>query len=461
MKLTLINETARYLCYLSHFPIIPVQIKGSSEEFYFLDALSRSIKEDIGEFSIGDLRSEELIVEKICNVALSELFGRSDVEAIYKLIKKEQMYYKQKKRNGKDIAKEEIVEKNNFKVIYDNEGKLVVPTQSVKKIISLTHKHEPFKLAYRRLQNLNITWKGLHTNLQTFHKQCAQCASINAKRVQKTNDSYEYADDIADLAHADVVHINKELYLAIRDYFSGFIMILKVKDLKKETIRDGFIDLLTRLFIPKTLSLDNAAYFKNPFVEELFKILNVIVRYITARNSRGNSYIERSFRTLQNLLKGLLSSEESQETAVKIAMFIMNNRKQTRNGLTPYELITFRRSTFPVNLPNLSKSQIDKLQPMTKKYYMTAGELLDDLRLFQRQQNNALNDKVVLYKKGDIVLLKNYNRTGVKESVLPAYSTQKFRVLAVNPWTKTYEVERMDSDTRAHRNRFRVHHRII
>ena len=57
--------------------------------------------------------------------------------------------------------------------------------------------------------------------------------------------------------------------------------------------------------------------------------------------------------------------------------------------------------------------------------------------------------------------MKNYNKTGTKKSLLPAYSTDKFRIKTVNPWTQTYEIERIDNDKRAHRSRLRVHHRIV
>ena len=196
-------------------------------------------------------------------------------------------------------------------------------------------------------------------------------------------------------------------------------------------------------------------------MKELVKLLNINLRFITARNSRGNANIERSFRNLQNLLKSLHTTNESLETCVNVAVFIMNNRKNKESNLTPYEIVTFRHSSFPVNIPYFSKSQVDKLPHLAKKYYETAQDLVKDLQQRLRQRKITKADDEKMYQRNDLVLLKNYNKSGTKKALLPAYSTEKFRIISTNPWTKTYEIERIDNDKRAHRTRFKVHHRII
>ena len=365
-------------------------------------------------------------------VEIKDVFGVSDIDSIHKVVKNEQASCESRKRNGKDFTKSEVVNGKTFKVVYDKEGKLVVPQQSTTKILKLVHVHEPFKLAYRRLNALNLAWRGLYKDLESFHQSCVQCASINPKQSSKDSSTYEYADDFGHLANADVVHINKELFLAMRDFFSGFLSIVKIKDLKMETVKDALLKLFTQLYVPQILVLDNASYFQSSAVNDLAKLLNINLRFITARNSRGNSNIERSFRTLQNLLKTLTATEESLETCVAIAAFIMNNRKQKDTNLTPYEIVTFRHSTFPVNIPFFSKAQVDKLPQLAKKYYETAHDLINDLQnnLRNNKNKNVKNEK--LYKKNDVVLLKNYNKRGTKKSFLPAYSTDKFRIKTVN-----------------------------
>ena len=224
VKINLINETARYICYLSQFNIIPRQIKGNTDEFFLTDSLSRSVKEDLGNVCLGDLRKEELLIPNaINNLELKDVFGISNTDSIHEMVKKEQMVCGLTKRNGKDYTKTEMVNGQRFDVVYDKDGKLVVPESSVHKILHSIHVHEPLKLAFRRMQSLNLTWKGLHSNIEQYHKGCISCASINTKKSAKDNNSYEYSEDFGHLANADVVHINKEILSLQRSLFRFLI----------------------------------------------------------------------------------------------------------------------------------------------------------------------------------------------------------------------------------------------
>ena len=236
-----------------------------------------------------------------------------------------------------------------------------------------------------------------------------------------------------------------------------------IPDEKENSICNGLYEIFFSLLIPNQVLTDNGASFRGKKVKELMESLNIHHRFITPRWSPANEKIERSFRSIRNILKVFNFDSINIEIAIRYAVFIMNNKRSSKSDLTPFEILSFRTSVFPFNMPYFSLSRLNDSSPATRKFVQIAQELIADIR------NKKLTDldgvvnieSVKLYKKGDIVLIKAYPVKNLSTKLLAYYDQTEFEIIEVIRRAKTYVIQKLQTDNRIQNQRFKVAHSLV
>ena len=465
-----------WLMFLSHFEFEVKHISGVSNEMLLSDLLSRSnidFSELEPRFTLGELKSQEC-VEIDHYVALTKVDDvlkvakNFDYEQLRNLVKVKQVETGFDSSEKTDLHRLEKIRMNTnreieYKIVYNKAGKLRVPNEFIKDLLVMTHIHGPPTIWYRMIQKLDISIYGLQAKLASYYNSCSLCASINKKRENNPKTSVMATSQIGELYHIDVVHINRVKCLMAIDHFSSYIIMSVIPDEKETSICNGLYEIFFSLLIPNQILTDNAASFRSKKVEELMDTLNIHHRFITPRWSPANGKIERSFRSIRNILKVFNFDSIDINIAIRYAVFIMNNKRTKKSDFTPFEILSFRSSVFPFNMPYFSLSRLDNSSPATRKFVQVAQDIMADIRNKKLADLEGLTDmeSVKLYQKGDIVLIKAYPVKNLSSKLLAYYDQTEFEIVEVVRRAKTYVIQKIQTDTRLQNQRFRIAHSLV
>ena len=460
-----ISAPVRWCLFISSFKYEVFHVKGSDNSFGLTDMISRIEYKKLLPCTFGDLRSQEVLVpvQKTSDQQINSIQKLSDVARGFKLEKIQAMVKSWQKKSPIPVKKSYIVKsEENIDIIFDKNGYLLVPTNHIHALLVLLHTHQSVRDMINLISDLGLTFPAKYRVVREFVESCATCVSLYAKRKkEQIRTSIDWASDVGEVAAIDVVHITHEsatsLFLGLIDHWSGFIQIELISNLKQDTIVKGSISLLTRTFCPMVLVADNATYFGKRF-EELLETLNIRLSHSTARNSRGNAKIERAFRSLQAKLKTILQVQNIEvEVAMDIACFVLNNQEKS-NGYTPYQMLSLRRNSYPINQPNFTTSRFASFDTNIKAIIEAGKVMLQEINAKRRRQE--VEPRKHNIQKGDLVVIRDYS-TGSKPSIKPFYKTEVFEVLKSNRFTGQLEVSLLQDDPRIRRKTILVHERNV
>ena len=465
-----------WLMFLSHFDFTVKHTSGTSNEMLLSDLLSRSnidFDKQSPKFTLGDLKSQECLEFDYFNASIKvdDVLKASktfDYEKLRNIIKQKQIENGFAESNPSYLYRVEKVRMPNNKIVeytivYHKSGKLIIPTEYIRDFLNLTHVHGSPVVWSKMIDDLEVYCYGMKAKIAEYRNSCTICASINPRRTIKEQTSIMATSQIGELYHIDVVHINNIKVMMAIDHFSSYLIMSILKDEKESSIANGFYDIFFQLLIPNEVVTDNHKSFRSKRVAELMETMNVHHRFVTPRWSSANGKIERSFRSIRNILKIFEAQKVDLEIAIKYSVFVMNNKRNAKSDFSPFEIVTLRNSTFPFNMPYYSLSRLQNASPHTKKFIESAQSILKEIKEKKLADLEGLTsiESVKLYQKGDIVLIKSYPVKGLSSKILSYYDTTEFKIVHVSRRAKTYIVQKVLDDERLQNQRYRIAHNLV
>jgi transposase InsO family protein len=122
---------------------------------------------------------------------------------------------------------------------------------------------------------------------------------------------------------------------------------------------------------PKVLQSDNGTEFVNTVVEELATASHIDHRLITPYHPRANGAVERSFRTIMEMINTFCNGASTDwfESVPQVQLWL-NLRATRSHGFTPFSIMFSRPF---VGFKDFSKVPLDELSPeMLQKHYNAA-----------------------------------------------------------------------------------------
>ena len=338
----------RWLSYVSLFNFDVSHSKGENIEFILTDLLSRSKKpiHKNGFFTIGDLRKEELMVWKtdftdeyaVYSLPFSEYLKPLDSEYLRNKIKESQfkLGYDDSRENVR-IAREKVEIDGKFKqtdVLYLRD-KLIVPPDFLENLLMITHNHQSPQVWYQNLKKLNIETKHLHKRLFNYWKACVVCQSQHPKKDIYRRSSISVSDDVGEIGHVDVLHINGQKFLNLVDHFSGFLWSEFVENETEKVLSETLMKMIfSSGIVFGTIVTDNHASFRGEMLLDFTSSLNIHLVHTSSRNPRGNSKIESLQRQIVKQIKLLQNEKIPLWLTLQMSVFILNNSENKTQQVT-------------------------------------------------------------------------------------------------------------------------------
>ena len=171
-------------------------------------------------------------------------------------------------------------------------------------------------------------------------------------------------DTIESLKPWDVVSIDimgpfpyddkaKRFIVTIMDVYSRYIMAIPVQNHTAQTVSKCLYEHVVAYFgVPRSILSDRGAEFTSCVWESLTQVLGTNIRMASPYYPQGNAVIERSHRTLNNMLRTMLLEKKGKgwSTLLPSIMLYMNSMIQEQTGVSVCEILFGQNPNLPSDL---------------------------------------------------------------------------------------------------------------
>ncbi|BHF62451.1 hypothetical protein SprV_0200543300 [Sparganum proliferum] len=294
-------------------------------------------------------------------------------------------------------------------------------------------------------------WPNQKTDIQNVVRSCGHCLGFKSPGhsyrapLQPIKTGYPNERVAVDLVGPIAPSARGNRFILVMvDCFTKMAEAVPLPDASAPTVaRAIFNGWICRWGAPDQLHSDRGSSFESSVVHELCKVLKIKKTRTTAYHPQGNGQVERTNRTLINLLRAFVdrNSASTWDEALPACMLAYRSTVNATTQHTPFFLTCGREMQLPEDLhlpPIHPVENVDTYASRMKKALRIASE---EARLHlqegQRRQK-AFYDRLAHgtpYQEGDIVWMRNFAPSpGVPQKFNPA-------------WIGPYVVRRVLSDT--------------
>uniref|UniRef100_A0A0N5C0V0 RNA-directed DNA polymerase n=1 Tax=Strongyloides papillosus TaxID=174720 RepID=A0A0N5C0V0_STREA len=386
---------ARYVSYIQAYNIVVVKIKG--ENNCIADDLSRSVcgvgvlddhcSDDVfplpNELFIKKQKEDEFVMKLIADNKLVFLNG----VAYKKVLRKEG---EESKEILLPIMPRQLVQ-NYLKAIHDEFGH-----QGVNKLLLMVRK------AY--------TWENQDRDIAEYVKLCKICQQT--KGVQDKHPQFQAID--YPLVPWSV--ISWDVMGPVKPW--KLYVVNVVDNQSSETLISGLLNVFSMFGLPRVIRSDNQASLKSQEVVNLMKKLNVRMEHGIPFHKEGNSLVERSFKTMEEIMKRekLESRVNDLHGLVWRTAWLYNSYPNLTTQKSPYEVLFGRPPHLPQDAPKADVAQVEKgfenFYVQMKIGWEIASQKSKDVRESLNARLDNAGVEIKQYNVGDRVwVYRNLNKT--------------------------------------------------
>ena len=192
--------------------------------------------------------------------------------------------------------------------------------------------------------------------------------------------------------------------VTMMDVYSRYLIASPVKNHKASTVSRCLYESVVAYFdAPRSILSDRGAEFTGMIWESLTQMLGAKIKLTSPYYPQGNSVIERSHRTLSNMLRTMLLEKKGRDwsSLLPSVMLYMNNMIQEKTGVSACEILF---GTNP-NLPSdISYTPVSSLSNDREGYVKQLKRDLKDIRQkLSRVLGQNLDQSDNPFKVGDKV----------------------------------------------------------
>ena len=327
------------------------------------------------------------------------------------------------------------------------EGKIQVPEEKVEAIITEVHRQGHL--------GEHKTWKAFNRKYYTPQgkqkcrevvRTCPECQlgkDYKARHVPKGEISSPGPWETVSIDIVGPLPVDgrsNRFIVTIMDVYSRYLIAIPVRNHRASTVSRCLYESVVAYFgTPRSILSDRGTEFTSVVWESLTQMLGAKIKLTAPYYPQGNSVIERSHRTLSNMLRTMLLEKKRREwsSLLPSIMLYMNSMVQERTGVSAGEIL-FGRSP---NLPSdISFTPVTSLSDDREGYVKQLKRDLQDIRQKLSQVlGQNVNQSENPFSVGEKVII----------AVLPHERTDKLMAKWKGPFTVTkipnrFQIEYLD-----------------
>lgn len=223
-------------------------------------------------------------------------------------------------------------------ILFRND-RVIIPENMKSEMLHKIHEgHLGIEKCKRRARDV-MWWHGMSADIERLVGACEVCAERRAAPPREPLLPQDQPDLPWQFLATDLFQVKDKHYLLVVDYYSKFVEVVTVKDLRSSTIIAQLKAIFARYGIPARLMSDNGLQ----FVSEEFKTFCKTWEFEHTTSSpyypRSNGLAERNVQTV----KKLIVKAQAENTDPYLALLNFRNTPITGEKYSPAQLLMGRR----------------------------------------------------------------------------------------------------------------------
>ena len=222
---------------------------------------------------------------------------------------------------------------------------VIVPEKMKREYLECAHDEAGHQGVERTLDRLKrmAYWVGMTVSVNEYVNSCEKCQKVKLPlptRAPLLNTPWGRP---LQMMQVDVLEIplsskGNRYLLVIEDSFSKWLEAYPMENQKAETITNLLVQTFSRLGIPEYIHSDQGANFESGLVKETCRALGIRKTHTSAYHPQGNSLVERSNRTILQMLRCYVEGWEW-EKYLPLVLYAYRTTKHATTKVTPFQLI--------------------------------------------------------------------------------------------------------------------------
>ena len=206
----------------------------------------------------------------------------------------------------------------------------------------------------------------------------------------------------------------KRFIVTMMDVHSRYIMAIPVQNHTAQTVSKCLYEHVMAYFgVPRSILSDRGAEFTSSVWESLTQILGSNIRMASPYYPQGNAVIERSHRTLNNMLRTMLLEKRGQgwSTLLPSIMLYMNSMIQEQTGVSACEILFGQNPNLPSDLSFAPATPVmEDREGYVKQLKRELGDMTAKLSRILGQERNQEENPFSVGERVVITILPSENR---------------------------------------------------
>ena len=123
------------------------------------------------------------------------------------------------------------------------------------------------------------------------------------------------------------------------DYFTKWADAIPLRDQKATTITDAVVKICSNFGMPKILHSDQGRNFESTLFNQVLKAFGIKKCRATAYHPQGDGMVERFNRSLLQLLRCYVDSEDDWERYLPLVFYAYRTAQHSLTGVSPFQLM--------------------------------------------------------------------------------------------------------------------------
>ena len=304
--------------------------------------------------------------------------------------------------------------------------RLYVPEHLRDKIIKQYHDDNGHMGVPKCFKTIKVKyyWPNLYKHLSEKISNCLPCKERNLRQikapVQETGvPPYPMAVLQLDLSGPHKKSLSGNLYIAsFICLYSGWLEAFAIPDKSAQSVVECLLEyILPRHSCCLAIQTDNGLEFVNKYFTETLERLNIKHLKTSTYSPRSNGAVERSHRTLNNLLVKLMGDHnDTWDLYLNTALMAMRTNVSQTTSSSPFKLLYNRDPVLPLDnllMPREKTYSEDYHDVAYENLHKTFVEVLKNTKKTKQSRNKTANKNRAekQLKVGDPVFLKNHTKS--------------------------------------------------
>ena len=273
-----------------------------------------------------------------------------------------------------------------------------------------------------RLIKESYNWKNMDQDIRKYVNNCIFCSKRKITKKKNVGDLHITASRPLEKIMVDIAgplppsKYGHKYIIGIVDVFSRFIMLIPAKNTESKYIIDSLLKHWVAIFgAPKMIISDGGSNLNSKIMSSFCAKFNVTKKTTCPYHPQSNGIIERSFRTIKDMVYA--SCKSSGKDWVDVLPHIEIGLRASFNkttGYSPYEVLFGAKMPLPQTKVN------DATGGHVKEHFGRICSIKKVIReaIKKKQDVNCISLVTPQFKVGDLVLVRKFRP--MKENMLQA-----------------------------------------